>query len=94
MDTLVSNALMISSSLHPLPASETSAFNNSRAFSSRRAGPFPLRINASSCWRSSPLNLTTYFFTAISFPAMIASIADSGEKGESQNPFKLIEAGD
>jgi hypothetical protein len=35
-----------------------------------------------------------YFFTEISFPAMIASIANSGDGSESQNPFKLVEAGD
>jgi hypothetical protein len=65
-----------------------------RAFSSRRAGPLPLRIRASSWWRSSPPNLTTYFFTEISFPAMIASIANNGDESESQNPFKLVEASD
>jgi hypothetical protein len=45
---------------------ETSAFNKIRAFSSRRAGLLPFRISVSSCWRSSPLNLTTYVFTEIS----------------------------
>jgi hypothetical protein len=65
-----------------------------RAFNSRRAGPFPLRISASSRCRSSALNLTTYFFTEISFPAMIASIAHSGDVSESQNPFKLVETSD
>src|SRR6266478_1770482 len=38
MDGLVSRASMIRLSLHPLPASETSAFNKIRAFSTRRAG--------------------------------------------------------
>src|SRR5258707_3785518 len=52
MDTLVSRALMIRLSLHPSPASEMSAFNNTRAFSSRCAGLFPFRISASSCSRS------------------------------------------
>ena len=85
---------MILLSLHPGPASEISAFNRMRAFSTRRAGPFPLRISPSSCSRSSPLSLTTYFFTEISFPAMIASIANSGDESESQNPFKFVEAGD
>src|SRR5499433_209273 len=37
MDGLVSRASMIRLSLHPLPASETSAFNKIRAFSTRRA---------------------------------------------------------
>src|SRR5271165_5361831 len=71
MDGLVSNAAMILLSLHPSPASETSAFNKIRAFSSRWAGFFPFRIRTSSCSRSSPLNRTTYFFTEISFAAMI-----------------------
>src|SRR6266571_4878355 len=84
---------MIRLSLHPSPASETSAFNKIRALSSRRAGLFPFRISVSSCWRSSPLNLTTYLFTGISFAAMIASVASSGDESESPNPFKLVEAG-
>src|SRR5215468_12203925 len=66
---------MIRLSLHPGPASETSAFNRMRAFNSRRAGPFPLRISASSRWRSSALKRTMYFFTEISFLAMILSAA-------------------
>src|SRR6266581_3331589 len=75
MDGLVSRASMIRLSLHPLPASETSAFNKIRAFSTRRAGLFPFRISVSSRSRSSPLSRTTYFFTEISFAAMIASLA-------------------
>jgi hypothetical protein len=51
--------------------------------------PLPLPISFSSCRRSSPLNLTTHFFTEhafteIPFAAMIASIANSDES-ESQN---------
>src|SRR3979490_2670265 len=61
METLVSSALMIRLSLHPSPDSETSAFNNIRAFSRRCAGLFPFRRRASSCSRSSPLSRTTYF---------------------------------
>jgi hypothetical protein len=90
----VSKAEIIRLSLQPSPASETSAFNKMRAFTSRRAALLPLRISASSWWRYSLLSLTTYFFTAISFPAMIASFAISGEGSESQNPFKFVEAGD
>ena len=74
MDAVVSSASMIRLSLQPSPASETSAFNNIRAFSSRCAALLPLRISASSCSRSSPLSRTTYFFTEISLAAMIASI--------------------
>src|SRR6476646_3609429 len=54
MDALVSSALIIRLSLQPSPASDTSAFNNIRAFSSRCAALLPLRISASSCSRSSP----------------------------------------
>src|SRR5262249_18564405 len=75
MDALVSKAAMILLSLHPGPASETSAFKRMRAFSSRRAGPLPLCSSICSCSRSCALSRTAYFFTAISLPAMIASAA-------------------
>ena len=67
-----------------------------RAFSTRRAGLFPFRISVSSRSRSPPLSLTTYFFTEISFAAMIASLASPvvGDESESLNPFELVEAGD
>src|SRR6516225_3255625 len=52
MDGLVSRASMIRLSLHPLPASETSAFNKIRAFSTRRAGLFPFRSNVYGKWNS------------------------------------------
>ncbi len=99
MDALVSKAAIILLSLHPGPASETSAFNRMRAFNSRRGEPFPLRISASSCWRSSAFNLTTYYFTEISFLAMILSIVRIMAKenygpGKSPNPFKLAEMSD
>src|SRR5262245_15961524 len=86
-------------SLFQRSTSETSAFNRMRAFNSRRAGPFPLRISVSSCWRSSPLNLTTYFFTEISFLAMILSIArimakENHRQRKSPSPFKLAETSD
>src|SRR5215470_7880761 len=85
MDGLVSRASIIRLSLHPLPASETSAFNKIRAFSTRRAGLFPFRINVSSRSRSSPLSLTTYFFTEISFAAMIASLASRWRRERLKN---------
>src|SRR5215469_8983320 len=84
MDTLVSRALMIRLSLHPSPASETSAFNNIRAFNSRCAELFPFRISASSCSRSSVLNRTTYRFTEISFAAMIPSAVNNDDKANHQ----------
>jgi hypothetical protein len=75
MDAPVSSALIIRLSLQPSPASETSAFNNIRAFSRRWAALLPFRISASSYSRSSPFSRTTYFFTEISFAAMIVSFA-------------------
>src|SRR5271167_3739012 len=66
---LVSSAAEIALSLQPSPASDTSAFSRMRAFVSSCAGCLPAQVNASSRSRSSALNLTTYFLTAISFPA-------------------------
>jgi hypothetical protein len=85
---------MIRLSLQPSPASETSAFNKIRAFSSRFAELFPLRIRAWSCSRSSALKRTTYRFTEISFAAMIPSAINNDDKSESPNPFEMVEAGD
>src|ERR1700681_2786172 len=84
MDALVSRASMIWLSLHPLPASEASAFNKIRAFISRCARPRPFRVIAVSCSRSSPLNRTTYFFTIICFAVMIASVARVATKANHQ----------
>ena len=66
---LVSSAAAIRLSLQPAPASDTSAFKRMRAFVSNCAERLPLRINSLSRSRSSATSLTTYFFTAISFPA-------------------------
>src|ERR1019366_1033838 len=66
---LASSATAIRLSLQPSPASDTSAFKRMRAFVSSCAERLPLRINSSSWTRSSALNRTTYFLTAISFPA-------------------------
>ena len=65
---LVSSAAAIRLSLQPSPTSDTSAFSRMRAFVSSWAERLPLRINPSSWARSSALNRTTYFLTAISFP--------------------------
>src|ERR1700741_3495154 len=46
----------------------TSAFSRMRPFGSSWAERWPLRIDSSSWARSSALNRTTYFLTAISFP--------------------------
>src|SRR5208337_608287 len=66
---LVSNAAEIALSLHPSPISDVSAFNRMRALVSNCAGLLPAWIKASSRARSSTLSFTTYFLTAISFPA-------------------------
>src|SRR5271169_2089901 len=66
---LVSSAAAIRLSLQPSPASDTSAFKRMRAFVSSCAERLPLLINSSSWPRSSAVNRTTYFLTAISFPA-------------------------
>src|SRR4029077_11518666 len=84
MDALVSRASMIWLSLQPSPASEASAFNKIRAFIRRCAGPRPFRVSATSCSRSSPFNRTTYFFTIISFAAMIASVVRVTTKANHQ----------
>src|SRR5215470_5656148 len=65
---LVSSAAAIRLSLQPSPRSDTSAVSRMRAFVSSWAERLPLRINSSSWARSSALNRTTYFLTAISFP--------------------------
>src|SRR5271156_4030474 len=67
--TLVSSALAIKLSLQPSPASDTSAFSSTRALVSDCARLLPAWIIPSSCSRSHALSLTTYFLTAISFPA-------------------------
>src|SRR5215831_10127451 len=59
------------------------------AFSTRRAGLFPFRINVSSRSRSSPLSLTTYFFTEISFAAMIASLASRWRRKRITKSFRI-----
>src|SRR5262249_24669444 len=89
MDGLVSRASMIRLSLHPLPASEPSAFNTFRAFSTRRAGLFPFGSNVSSRSRSSPLSLTRYFFTEISFAAMIASLTSRWRRTRITKSFRI-----
>ena len=60
-----------------------------RAFSTRRAGLFPFQINVSSRSRSSLLSLTTYFFTEISFAAMIASLASRWRRKQIAKSFQI-----
>jgi hypothetical protein len=64
---------MISPSLKPSPASETSALNKIWAFISALAPYLPLRNLASRCARSSPVKRTTYRFTPIATRASFAS---------------------
>src|ERR1700693_85356 len=66
---LASSAAAIRLSLQPSPASDTSAFKRMRALVISCAERLPLLINSSSWARSSAVNRTTYFLTAISFPA-------------------------
>jgi len=80
---------MIRLSLHPSPASETSAFSNIRAFISRWAELLPLRIISLSCLRSSSLSLTTYFFTEIALPAMIVPRRDSLRQKGIRRSFQI-----
>jgi len=80
---MVSSALIIRLSLQPSPASETSAFNKIRAFTSRWAWLFPFRISASSCSRSSALNRTTYFFTCFKNHLLLMALS-TGRDPESK----------
>src|SRR5580658_8712383 len=75
---------MILLSLHPSPASDTSAFNKMRAFKSRCAGLFPFRIKASNCARSSALSRTTYLFTTFSRLAIVPSVAQTTTEANHQ----------
>src|SRR5271166_1241529 len=85
---------MISLSLQPSPASETSAFNKISAFVSRLAGIFPLVLSASSRSRSSALSRTTYLFTATSRAAILASVPKGAEGSESIKGCELVDAAD
>src|SRR5208283_2656838 len=64
LDLLVSSASMICSSVHPSPASETSALSRIRARVTNSAERRPLRRNSSRKDRSSRLKFTMYFFSA------------------------------
>src|SRR5438132_10308907 len=60
-------------------------------YPARRALSFPIRVSSRS--RSSPLSRTTYFFTEISFAAMIASLASRWRRKRITKSFELGEAG-
>ena len=87
---LVSSAAEIALSLQPSPASETSAFSRMRALVNSCAELLPARTRASSRSRSSALNLTTYFLTAISFPATnhLRRCHRGGRDSEKHHNFK------
>jgi hypothetical protein len=94
MDTLVSRALMIRLSLHPSPASETSAFNKIRPFSSRCAGLFPFRISffgPLALIGTQPHHISLYRNL---LPCHIPSAVNNDDKSDSPNPFETVEAGD
>src|SRR5664280_417278 len=81
---LVSSASAIRLSLHPSPASDTSAFNRMRALVNNCAGRLPAWTKSSSRARSFALNRTTYFLTETSFAATNpAGAAASGGIGGS-----------
>src|SRR5271165_1546451 len=92
--TLVSSAAEIALSLHPSPASETSAFRRMRALVSNCAGLLPARTRASSRSRSSALNFTTYFLTAISFPDTNHLRRSPRGDRDSEKHHKFNDAGD
>src|ERR1035437_9742270 len=91
---LVSSAAEMALSLHPSPASEMSAFSRMRALVSICAELLPARTKPSSRSRSSALNFTTYFLTAISFPAtnLLHRCPRSDRDSEKHHRFK--DAGD
>ena len=88
MDALVSRASMIWLSLHPSPASETSAFNKIRAvrgvasFPDQRCKPFTFVV-------AQPYNIFLYENFLRSHDRLRRSRRD---ESESSNPFKLVEA--
>src|SRR6516162_5739175 len=92
--TLVLSAAEIALSLHPSPASETSAFSRMRALVRSCAEFLPARTMASSRSRSSPLSFTTYFLTAISFPPTNHLHRRLGGDGDSENRHICNDAGD
>ena len=86
---LVSSASAIRLSLHPSPASDTSAFRRMRAFVSKCGARLPLRIKSSSRARSSSLSSTTYFLTATSCLATQSSPSRNRQGIDLDNPVKL-----
>jgi hypothetical protein len=90
MDALVAGAWMIWLSLHPSPASKTSAFNKIRAFSQavRGAAPFPdQRFKQRTFAAAQPHNIFPYLRSH-------DRLRRSGrDESESSNPFNFVEAG-
>ena len=91
---LVLSAVAMALSLHPSPASETSAFNRMRALVRICAEFLPARTMASSRSRSSALSLTTYFLTAISFFATNHLHRCPRGDRDSENRHTFNDAGD
>src|ERR1700736_541091 len=95
MEALVSKAWMIQLSLQPSPASETSAFNRMRAFNSRFAGLFPLRISACKCSRSPALNRTTYTgeeITAVLWSSDLHGFTERSDRYSGEQVIMLLNA--
>src|SRR6266496_1849274 len=84
MEALVSSALMIRLSLQPSPASDASAFNKIRAFSSRWAGLFPFRISPSSRSRSSPLTAEAIDSLGLKVKAQARPVSKPGRRLRAQ----------
>jgi hypothetical protein len=96
METLVSKALIIRLSLQPAPASETSAFNNIRAFSSPlgRAFAFPYqRFKPFAFLVAQPHNILLYRNLPGSHHRLRRPCCN-GIESQKDRPFKLIEADD
>src|SRR5271154_400665 len=91
---LVSSAAAMALSLHPSPASDTSAFNKMRALVTICADFLPARTMASSRSRSSALSSTTYFLTAISLLATNHLRRCSRGDRDSEKHHQFVDAGD
>src|SRR3989449_3564718 len=77
---LSARPIVLSLARSTMPSS-TTLFSNNRKF------PFQIRVSSRS--RSSPLSRTTYFFTEISFAAMIASLASRWRRKRITKSFRI-----
>jgi hypothetical protein len=84
---------MILLSLHPSPASDTSAFNKMRAFKSRCAGLFPSESKhpTAALFSAQPHHISLHNLLA---PRHSPLRRSNHDRSESPNHFKLVEASD